>query len=60
MTLLQISPQVNTVDIVSARSNGREYNLTLGSPAGHIELPVPEYIYRRALIDFLSPEDIKS
>ena len=58
MTLLQDYPQVNTFEVVAARSNGREYNLTLEHAAKQVEIPVPERTYRRALINYLSQEDI--
>ena len=58
MTLTQLFPSVNTVKITSARSNGRDYFLTLENSSGAVEAPVTERIYRRALIDMLSPEDV--
>lgn len=56
MIIEQPTPEVN---VVASRSNGRDYNLTIEFPAGHVEVPVAESTYRRALIDFLSQTDIE-
>jgi hypothetical protein len=58
MTLAQLAPQTNTIEITAARSNGRNYFLTLEDANVVVEAPVSERTYRRALIDMLSPEDV--
>lgn len=59
MIIDQATPRVNTIEIVASRTNGRSYAITIESQDSQIEIPVDERIYRRAIADFLSPEDIE-